>query len=88
MDDRLKKDVKVVSLSLDPVKKAFNVTCAKNLVTSSEIVLRKKNMDKFNDDDDENSLIVVQYYEDALIVFEGINTLFHDNWILDCTYMF
>lgn len=40
MDDRLKKDVKVVSLSLDPVKKAFNVTYAKNLVTSSEIVLR------------------------------------------------
>jgi hypothetical protein len=45
-------------------------------------------MDKFNDDDDEKSLIVVQYYEDALIVFEGINTLFHDNWILDCTYVF
>ena len=45
-------------------------------------------MDKFNDDDDENSLIVVQYYEDALIVFEGINTLFYDNWILDYTYVF
>lgn len=56
-------------------------------IKSSEIVLRKKKMDKFNDDDDENSLIVVQYYEDALIVFEGIN-LFHDNWILDCTYVF
>lgn len=44
-------------------------------------------MDKFNDDD-EDSLMVVQYYKDALIVFEGINTLFHDNWILDCTYVF
>jgi len=46
MDDRLKKNVKVVSLSLDPVKKAFSVTYAKNLVTSSEIVLRLKKKKK------------------------------------------